>query len=105
MARAVFYAEIGGKLRKRTILIPYKLVVLSDIVDKLSEYEIFDDDNIEQCPFLVCYHNLAFECNKIGTEVFKLPRDEYWAEFINLTEREEDEEICFAVNLVKSKID
>jgi hypothetical protein len=47
MARAVFYAEIGGKRRKRTIIIPYKLSVLNDIVTTLGENDIFNDDDIE----------------------------------------------------------
>ena len=101
MARAVFYAEIGGKRRKRTIIIPYKLSVLNDIVTTLGENDIFNDDDIEDCPFNVCYNHLALKCTEIGTDAFRLPFKDYWAEFVILTEREEDEEICFAVNLIK----
>ena len=46
MARAVFYAEIGGKTRKRTLVIDDKLAVLNDVVDTLGENDIFNDDDI-----------------------------------------------------------
>lgn len=104
MARAVFYAEINGKLRKKTIVIPYKLAVLNDVIETLGENDIVDDDYIEECPFSVCYNHLAFKCTEIGTKAFKLPFNDYWAEFVQLTEREEDEEICFAVSLVECRI-
>lgn len=101
MARAVFYVKIGDKTKKRTILIPYKLSVLSNVVDTLCENDIVDDDNIEECPFSVCYTHLALKCTEIGTDAFKLPFEDYWAEFVNLTEREKDEGICFSVFLLK----
>lgn len=105
MARAVFYAEIGGKTRKRTIVIDDKLAVLNDVVDTLGKNDIFNDDNLEECPFSICYHHLALKCTEIGTKAFRIPFDDYWAEFLNLTEEEEDNDICFSVNLAECKLD
>lgn len=105
MARAVFYVEIGGKTRKRTIFIDDKLAVLNDVVSTLNENDIVNDDNLEECPFSVCYHHLALKCTEIGTKAFRLPFDDYWAEFVQLTDEQEDEEICFAVNLAECKFD
>ena len=104
MAKAVFYAEINGKRRKKTVVIPNKLAVLNDVVDTLTENDIVNDDNLEECPFSVCYHHLALKCTEIGTKAFGIPFNDYWAEFINLTEKEEDE-VSFAVFLLECKID
>jgi hypothetical protein len=104
MARAVFYVNIGEKTRKRTIVIDDKLAVLNDVVTTLNENDIVDDDDIEACPFNVCYNHLALKCTEIGTKAFRIPFDDYWAEFVNLTDEEEDEEICFAVFLAECKI-
>lgn len=101
MARAVFYVNVGGKTRKRTIVIEDKLAVLNDVIDTLGENDIFNDDNLEECPFSICYHYLALKCTEIGTKAFRLPFDDYWAEFIELTDKEEDEEIAFAVRLAE----
>lgn len=104
MARAVFYVNVGDKTRKRTIVIPDKLAVLNDVIDILMENDI-DDDNLEECPFSVCYQHLALKCTEIGTKAFRLPFKDYWAEFVTLDEKEVEEEICFAVFLAECKID
>lgn len=100
MAKAVFHIEINGKKRKKTLLIPEKLAELSNITDDLCGFD-FDDVDYEDSPFGACYDYLALKTTEIGAKHFKVNPEKYWAEFLQLTENEEDTEIAFSAVLVE----